>query len=435
MKRFFLILVVFWSALRMQSQESLRVWSLEDCLNYALEHNIQVKKSKVNLQSGDEDLLQSKAQLFPSLSAGISQSVVNYPSDNVSSNNSYSGSYNVSANLRLYDGGRRTNTIKQNELRQNLNELAVEQSENDIRISLIQAYMQVLYAMESVRINENTVEVSMMQLERASELLKAGSISKVDLAQMESQHSSDKYRLVTSQASLANYTLQLKQLLELDITEEIAILAPDLTLDQIMAPLSDKETIYQTSLTVMPEVKSSLLNIDIAGLEIQKAKAGYLPSLSLNAGITSGNSSGIGTSFGTQLWDMMNESIGLSLSIPIFSNRDNKTAVNKAKLASINSELDWMSAQKQLLRTVEGLYLDATSSQNQYLAAVEQVKYSEETYTLIEEQFFLGMKNTLELLTAKNNLLNAQQEMLQSKYMAVMNIQLLNVYQDRPIMI
>jgi len=435
MKRFFLILVVFWSALRMQSQESLRVWSLEDCLNYALEHNIQVKKSKVNLQSGDEDLLQSKAQLFPSLSAGISQSVVNYPSDNVSSNNSYSGSYNVSANLRLYDGGRRTNTIKQNELRQNLNELAVEQSENDIRISLIQAYMQVLYAMESVRINENTVEVSMMQLERASELLKAGSISKVDLAQMESQHSSDKYRLVTSQASLANYTLQLKQLLELDITEEIAILAPDLTLDQIMAPLSDKETIYQTSLTVMPEVKSSLLNIDIAGLEIQKAKAGYLPSLSLNAGITSGNSSGIGTSFGTQLWDRMNESIGLSLSIPIFSNRDNKTAVNKAKLASINSELDWMSAQKQLLRTVEGLYLDATSSQNQYLAAVEQVKYSEETYTLIEEQFFLGMKNTLELLTAKNNLLNAQQEMLQSKYMAVMNIQLLNVYQDRPIMI
>jgi len=433
MKRLFLILSVFLIALGAQSQESLRMWSLEDCLNYALEHNIQVKKSKVNLLASDEDWQLSKAQLFPSLSAGISQSVVNYPSDNVSSNNSYSGSYNVTANLRLFDGGRRTNTIKQNELRQNLNELAVEQSENDIRISLVQAYMQVLYAMESVRINENTVEVSRMQLERASELLRAGSISKVDLAQMESQHSSDKYRLITSQASLANYTLQLKQLLELDITEEMAILTPDLTLDKIMAPLSDKQTIYQTALTVMPEVKSSLLSMDIAGLEIKKAQAGYLPSLSLNAGISSGNSSGIGTSFGTQLWDRMNESIGLSLSIPIYSNRENKTAVNKAKLASVTSELDWMTTQKQLLRTVEGLYLDATSSQNQYLAAVEQVKYTEETYTLIEEQFFLGMKNTLELLTAKNNLLNAQQEMLQSKYMAVMNIQLLNVYQDKPI--
>jgi outer membrane protein len=293
--------------------------------------------------------------------------------------------------------------------------------------------MQVLYAMESVRINENTVEVSKLQYERASELLKAGSISRVDLAQIESQHSSDKYRLVVSQASLNNYLLQLKQLLELDITEEIAILAPDLTLEMILTPLSNKETIYQTALTVMPEVKSSQLSMRIAGLEIQKAKAGYLPSLSLNADIGTGHASGTGLSFGTQMWDRMNESIRLSLNIPIFSNRENKTAVNKSKLASITSELDWLNTQKQLLRTVEGLYLDATSSQNQYLAAVEQVKYSEETYTLIEEQFFLGMKNTLELLTAKNNLLNANQELLQSKYMAVMNIQLLNIYQDMPV--
>ena len=435
MTRLNLILVFVLAAFGMQSQENVRTWSLQDCLNYALEQNISVKKSKVNQLSGYEDLQLSKAQLFPSLSAGISQSAVNYPSNGAMTNSSYSGSYNLSASLRLYDGGRRTTTIKQNELRQDLNGLAVEQSENDIRLSLIQAYMQALYAKESVRINENTVEVSKLQFERASELLQAGAISKVDLAQIESQHSSDKYRLVVSQASLNNYLLQLKQLLELDITEEIAIPAPDLTLEMIMSPLSDKETIYRTALTVMPEVKSSLLSMDMASLEIQKAKAGYLPTLSLNADIGTGYASGNGLSFGTQMWDRMNESIRLSVNIPIFSNRETKTAVNKAKLASITSELDWINTQKQLLRTVEGLYVDATSSQNQYLAAVEQVKYSEESYTLIEEQFFLGMKNTLELLTAKNNLLNAQQELLQSKYMAVMNIQLLNIYQDREVTI
>jgi outer membrane protein len=373
--------------------------------------------------------------MFPSLSAGISQSVVNYPSDGAISNNSYNGSYSLSANWRLYDGGRRTTTIKQNELRQHVNELAVEQSENDIRLSLVQAYMQALYAMESVRINENTVEVSRLQYERASDLLRAGSISKVDLAQIESQHSTDKYRLVVSQASLDNYLLQLKQLLELDITEEIAIQVPDLTLDMIMKPLADKQTIYQTALTVMPEIKSSQLSMDLAGLEIKKAKAAYLPSLSLNVDIGSGHASGVGTTFGTQMWDRMNESLRLSISIPIFSNRENKTAFNKARLASVTSELDWLNTQKQLLRTVEGLSLDATSSQNQYLAAVEQVNYSEETYQLIEEQFFLVMKNTLELLTAKNNLLNARQEMLQSKYMAVMNIQLLNIYQNQPVFV
>ena len=355
MTRFaFLFLVLSLTVFDVHPQEYVRVWSLQDCLNYALEQNIQVKKSKLNLLSGDEDLQQSKAQMFPSLSAGISQSVVNYPS---AGDNTYSGSYGVSAGLTLFDGGRRTNTIKQNELRQNVNELAVEQSENDIRISLVQAYMQVLYAMESVRTNENTVEVSKMQFERASELLKAGSISRVDLAQIESQHSSDKYRLVVSQTSLDNYRLQLKQLLELDIAEEIAIMVPDLTLDMIMTSLSDKQTIYRTALDVMPEVKSSQLNMDIAGLEIRKAQAGYLPTLSLNADIGAGHASGVGAAFGTQMWDRMNESVRLSLNIPIYSNRQNQTAVNKARLASITSELDWMNTQKQLLRTVEALFV------------------------------------------------------------------------------
>ena len=425
-----LILSIILSLSTIHAQEHIRTWSLQECLDYALAQNIQVKKSKISLMSGDEDLQQSKAQMFPSLSAGVSQSVGNYLS---TGDNSYNGSYSISAGLTLFDGGRRTNTIKQNELRQTINELAVEQSENDIRISLVQAYMQVLYAMESVRINENTVEVSKMQVERAADLLMAGSISKVDLAQMESQHSSDKYRLVASQASLDNYKLQLKQLLELDINEEMAIVVPDLTLEVIMTLLPDKKSVYQTALQVMPEVKSSLLGIDVAGLEIKKAQAGYLPTLSLSADVGTGHTSGVGGGLGTQMWDRLNEGLRLSLSIPIYSNRANKTAINKAKLASFTYELDWMGTQKQLLRVVEGLYLDATSSQNQYMAAVEQVKYNEETYALIEQQFFLGMKNTLELLTAKNNLLSARQEMLQLKYMAVMNIQLLNIYQHLPV--
>jgi len=433
MKRLLLMIMLMLTVFVVQSQENVRRWTLQDCLNYALEHNIQVKKSKVSQLSGAEDLAQAKAQLFPSLSAGVSQSVVNYPSDAAMTNNSYNGSYSLSASWTLFDGGRRTTTILQNQMRQDMNQFAVEQSESDIRVALVQAYMQTLYAMESVRTNENTVEVTKTQYDRSSELLRAGSISRVDLAQIESQYSSDKYRLVAAQTSLDNYLLQLKQLLELDITEHVEIAAPELTTEQIMTPLSDKQTIYQTALAVRPEMKISQLNMDLAELDIKKAKAGYLPTLSLNADIGTGNASGSSLSFGTQAWDRLNESLRLSLNIPIFSNRNNKTAVNKARLASITGELDLQNTQKQLLRTIEGFYLDATSSQNQYLAAVEQVKYSEGTYQLIEEQFFLGMKNTLELLTAKNNLLNARQELLQSKYMALMNIQLLNIYQNMPV--
>jgi len=433
MRRLKTILFLLAVVITVKSQEPAKIWTLDDCIQYALEHNIQVKKSKVSKLSGEEDLQLAKAQLFPSLSASVSQSFVNYPSDKATTNNSYTGNYNVSASLRLFDGGRRLNSIKQNEIQQDVNDLVVEQSENDIRISLVQAYMQALYAMESVKINENTVEVSLVQRDRGEELLKAGSISKADLAQLESQYSSDKYRLVAAQTNLDNYLLQLKQLLELDITEQVLINIPELTTDDIMVILPDKESIYHTSLSVMPEVKSSELNIDVADLEIKKARAGYYPSLSLNAGVGTGHASGTGIGFDDQIWNRFNESVGLTLSIPIYSNRENKTAVNKAKYASVTSQLELINTQKQLLRTVEGIYLDATSSQNQYLAAVEQVKSVDESYKLVEEQFYLGMKNTLEMLTAKNNLLNAQQEMLQSKYMAVMSIQLLNIYQNNPI--
>lgn len=420
-------------AIALNAQENVKLWTLHDCMDYALEHNIQVKKSKVSQLSGNEDLAQSKAQLFPSLSAGTSHNYTNYPSSDVETNNSYSGNYNVSANWKLFDGGRRVNSIKQSEIQQDVNELSVQQSENDIRLSIVQAYMQVLYAIESVRTNENTVDVSKLQRDRGEELLKAGSISRVDLAQLESQYSSDKYRLVTSQANLDNYILQLKQLLELDITDEIAVGTPELSADDILKLLPDKETIYNVSLSVMPEVKSSELGVSIAELEIKKARAGYLPSLSMNASVNTGHASGTGIGFGEQMWNRFNENIGLTLSVPIYSNRENKTAVNKARYASITSELELINTRKQLLKTVESIYLDATSAQNQYLAAVEQVRYTEESYTLIDEQFALGMKNTLELLSAKNDYLNAQQELLQAKYMAVMSIQLLNIYQNNPV--
>lgn len=416
-----------------QAQDQPVRWTLRACLDYALEHNIQVKKSKVSHLSGLEDTEQAKAQLFPSLSASVTQGFVNYPSTDVVSNNSYSGNYSVNANWTLFDGGQRIQAIKQQKIQNTVDELGIEQNEDDIQISLIQTYMQVLYAMESVRISRNTVEVSTAQRDRAVQLLNAGSISKVDLAQLESQLSTDKYQLVVAQTNLDSYKLQLKQLLELDINQDIELVMPALTERDILSPLPEKQTVYNTSLAVMPQVRSSQLSVDIAELEKKKAKAGFLPSLSMNAGIGTGHLSGTDYAFGSLLWNKFNESVGLTLSIPIFSNRQYKTAYNKSKYAITTSELELLNTQKQLLKTVEGIYLDATSSQTQYTSATERLSYVEESYNLIDEQFTLGMKNTLELLTEKNNYLTAQQEQLQAKYMALMSIQLLNIYQKKPV--
>lgn len=434
MKHFTLILLAcLLFPLGIHAQDGSKVWTLHDCLDYALEHNIQVKKSKISYLSGQEDTELAKAQLFPSLSASVTQGFVNYPSGDAVSNTSYSGNYSVNANWTLFDGNRRTNAIKQQKMQNQVDELGVEQSEDDIQIALVQAYMQLLYATEAVRINQNTVDVSQAQRDRAAELLKAGSISSVDFAQLESQLSTDKYQWVVAQTNLDNYKLQLKQLLELDITEDIRVAVPKLDSEDVMSPLPNKQVIYNTALEVMPEVKSSELGIDIAELDIKKAKGGYLPTLSLNAGIGTGHLSGTDYTFGSQVWNKFNESVGLTLSIPIFSNRENKTALNKAKLAVTTRQLELLNTQKALLKTVEGIYLDATSAQTQYTSAMERLGYVKQSYNLTQEQFFLGMKNTLELLTEKNNWLTAQQEVLQSKYMAIMSIQLLNIYQKKPI--
>jgi len=414
-------------------QEAKKEWTLQDCINYAVENNIQIKQSKLTQLSGKEDLEQAKAQLFPILSGQVNQDFVNYPSDRVLTNNQYSGSYKVSANWVLYDGNKRVNAIKQEELNDQANLLDVETNVNDIRMALVRAYMQVLYATEGVTLSSQTMDVSKAQVDRARELFDAGSISRVDLSQLESEYASDQYNLVKAQNNLASYKIQLKQLLEMDLSETIEVKWPEITDTDVRYPLPEKQMIYNTALEVMPEIERASLEIDIADLDIKKAKAGYLPSISLSAGVGTGNVSGMDYSFGQQAWDKMNESISLNVSVPIYSQRKNKTAVNKAKFNSYSSSLDLLNKQKGLLKEVETVYLDASSSQNQYSAAKENLSFAEESYQLTEEQFNLGMKNTVELLTQKNNKFAAQQQMLQAKYMAVMSIELLNIYQGKEV--
>lgn len=417
------------------AQEKPEKWTLQSCLEYALANNIQIKQSRINELSGLEDTELAKAQLFPSLSADITQGYVNYPSSQATDNHSYSGNYSINANWTLFDAGRRNKAIKQQKLQNEMDRLSTEENEDDIRIAIVQTYLQVMYAMESVEINKNTVETAKAERDRAAELYKAGSISAVDLAQLESQYSTDKYQLTVAETTLDNYKLQLKQLLELDISEEIQLAMPEIAESEVVAPLQDKEIIYATSLAVMPQIQNRELAIQSAELEVKRAKAAYWPTLSMNAGVGTGHLSGTNYNFGNKIWNNFNESVGISITIPIFAQRENKTAYNKAKLAITTSQLDLLNTQKELLQEVESTYLDATSAQSQYLSASERLAYVKQSFELTEEQFFLGMKNTLEMLTEKNNLLNAQQEVLQSKYMAIMSIQLLNILQKKPVSI
>ena len=413
------------------AQDSLKVWTLGECLDYALENNIQLRQSRNDYLSGIEDTEEAKAALFPSLSASATQGYTNYPSSNATDRNSYTGTYGLNAGMTLYEGGKLRTAVKQQQVQNRIDALAVEESANDIRIAIVQAYMQCLYAAESVTVNRSTAEASKARRDRAEAMWQAGSISKVDFAQLESQYVSDEYQVVVARTSLDNYKLQLKQLLELDITEEMNLAAPAIQESEVLSALPAKAEIYATALDAMPEIKRGELGVESAELGIKQARAGFFPSVSHSAGIGTGHMSGGGFESGSQVWNRFNENIGLSVSIPIFSNRKNRTAVNKARIAVSNSYLERQNLEKQLLREVESAYLDAVSAQSQYTAAREKQRYAQQSYDLTDEQFRVGMKNTVELITAQNELTAARQEVLQAKYMALLNIELLDIYQGK----
>ena len=405
------------------AQEASKTWTLQECLDYAYQNNIQVRQSRNNQLSGIEDTKQAKAALFPSLVASTTQSYTNYR---------YTGTYGITAGMTIFEGGKLRTEVKRQKVQNQMDALSVEESVNDIRIAIVQAYMQCLYAADAVRINRSTAEASKAQRDRAEEMLRTGSISRVDFAQLQSQYSSDEYQIVVAGSTLDNYKLQLKQLLELDIMEEMNPAVPGVKEENVLKALPPKNEVYETALKVMPQIRRGELGIEAAKLEEKSARAGFFPSISLSASVGTGHMSNNDFESGSQIWNRFNENVGLTLNIPIFSNRKNRTAVNKAKIALNDSYLEWTSLQKELLRNVESAYLDAVSAQAQYLSAREKEKYARESYELTSEQFRVGVKNTVELITAQNEYSAAQQQVLQAKYLTLLSIELLNIYQGLP---
>lgn len=443
-KRELIFFAAFTTFLSANAQEK-QTWSLDDCINYALEKNIQLQQNKISLQESEVDVKTAKAALFPSLSFNTGQNVVNRPyqqnsatvsgTEIISSNNktTYNGSYSLNAQWTLWNGGQRLNNIKQQKKNQEIAELSVAETENTLKEEITKLFLQILYADESVNINKGTLEVSKATYERAKELFNQGSISKADLAQLESQVGNDEYQLVTSESSLRNYKLQLKQMLELDGTAEMELELPVLDDAKVMQLLPSQEDVYQTALTNRPEIQSSKLSIDNAKLAISSAKSGYFPTISLSASTSSMTNNSSQNNWAQQMKYGWNNMIGLNISVPIFNNRQTKSAVEKAQFQYNSSLLNLQDKQKGLYTDIETIWLDALNAQQQYAAAEVKLKSSQTSFDMVNEQFKLGMKNTVELLTEKNNLLSAQQQRIQAKYMAILNRTLLDFYAGKDI--
>lgn len=412
-------------------------WDLNKCINYALEHNIQVNSKKLDVETQKVNLNQSKSDRLPNVSASVSE---NFNNSKKITNNTYgawdpntSTAFSVSSSLTLFEGNSITNGIKKSMLNLDMANLDVEITQNSIILSITQAYLNVLYAKETVDYTNEMVAASEKEVERTRELYKAGSASKLDLVQMESQFSSDKYSLVLAKNELNSKTTDLKQLLEIPVVDTFKVSFPEVTLTESLTMLPSKTDAYNTALSTRPEIKSSQLSKNIAELNLKIAKAGYYPSLTMSAGLSANYSSNSIGSFSNQISDGQIQRLGVALNIPIFSKNTNRNSVQLSKISISQAELSQQETEKNLLQTVETVYLNADASVSRYNSATEQLKSATESYNLSEEQFNLGMINVVELLKAKTSYLNAKSEFIQSKYAAILNKKILDFYMGKTI--
>lgn len=384
-QRMLFFTVILASAMPFSAQEA-KQWSLKDCIQYALDKNIQLRQEKISLQESEEEVRSAKAALFPSLSFNTGQNIVNRPfqeqsamvngTEIIESNNktTYNGSYNLSAQWTVWNGNKRLNNIKQQKTNRNIARLNVSEAENTLQEEIARLFIQILYADESVAINKATLEGSQATFERGEELFNEGSLSKAVLAQLEAQVSNDQYQLVTAESTLRSYKLQLKQLLELNGSQEMNLILPQPDDLQIMALLPSKEDVYQTALLTRPEIQSGKLSIENAKLSLSSAKAGYMPTISLSASTSSMTNNASQNNWAHQMKYGWNNMIGLNISIPISDQRQTKTAVRKARLQYSASLLTLSDIQKTLYSNIENAYLDALNAQQQYKAAGAKLK-------------------------------------------------------------
>ena len=405
------------------------VWSYQDCVDYAHEQNISLRQARLKKLSSSYDLEAAKAQWFPTLNFSTSQGFTNYPrpADNQKSN-TYTGTYNFNANWTIYNGKKRENTIKKEKINEDYYDLNTEQLENNLKTQILIQYLQILYSKEAIQVAKEAADVSKYQMERAEELMNTGRLSKVDYTQLKSQYSQDLYTVTNAESTYETYKLELKNLLQLGIANDMNLQTVEFTEEEVMQALPNKIDVYNKAVTWLPELKKYQLSVDMSDLDIEIAKAQGRPTLTANASVGTQNGTGTGYSFGDQLLNGLNEHIGVTFSVPIIDQKTTKTAVAKAKVNKLTSELDVLDQLKTIGDDIEGYYISANRMQAEYQSGKAKLESTQLTDELTNEKFKIGKVNTLELMQAHRDYYDARISLLQSKYMAILNIKMLKYY-------
>ncbi|WP_430425899.1 TolC family protein [Maribacter litoralis] len=441
MKHFIIIASIlishFGFAQDVETNSSSKIWSLEDCISYAIENNITIKDADINTNISEVDYNASKSAKLPNLFGSASQNfssgttidpiTSDYVSDQIHSTN-----LGINSSVTLFQGNQLNNQVKQNKLLIEQNSLLAQEAKNNIVISILESYLQTLYSKEGISIAENNLNASEKEVLRAKSRLDAGTIALSDYTEAQSQAATNKFNVIAAKNDYELNIINLKQLLELSPLEDLQIETVDENQDLIHLELN-REAIYTNALAYLPEVEASNTNILINEKELDIAKGGYLPTLSLTGSLGTGYTSISDNTFTDQLDVNFNQRLGLSLNIPIFNRNQTKSAVQIASFNIEKAEIQKQIVEKEVIKKVETAYQNALSSQEQLIAAEVSKEAAEQSYNLAQKKYELGDLSTTDLVISQNTYTNAQQSYLQSKYLNILYHQLLQFYQGNEI--
>ena len=413
-------------------------WTLRQCTEYAISHNLQIKQKDNLCRQRELQLSTARNKRLPDLSGTVSESFSfgrGLTMDNTYTNRSTSStSFSLSTSVPLFTGFQIPNTIKLNQLNLEAATQDLEKAKNDIRMQVAKAYVQILYNMEIADVAVRQIEIDSMQVVRLERFLENGKASGADVSQQKATLAQSQLTATQADNNLHLSLLTLTQLLELPTPEGFSVVRPDLTNQNILNIPNDPNIIYQEALLIKPEVRAEQLRLNASEKSIKVAQAALYPTLSFSGGLQTNyyKVSGMpADNFSSQLKNNFSQYIGLNLKIPIFNRFSTRNSIRSAHIDRENQQLQLDNVKKSLYKEIQQVYFNAVAAQAKYESSEVARQSSEDAFKLMQAKYENGKANITEFNEAKNRYLKAESDLVQARYEYLYQNSLLDFYRGK----
>lgn len=440
MKRIIIIMCFVVGCLSIQAQQK---WTLRQCIDYAIENNIEIKQQELKVKASEVDLNTTKSSRLPNLEASINQQfsfgqIVDYTTNTNITNNASGARLSVSSSTPVFTGFRITNQIARDKLNLQAATEGLKKAKENLELNVTSFYLEVLFKKEILKVHQEQAELTSKQVRRTEDLVEAGKVPRSQLYDIKAQLAKDELNITTAQNTLDLAVLDLSQLLNLESVENFDVSEPEMgnVLQDNLASILPPYDIYQIALNVKPHIKEAEYNVESKKKSLKIAQSGYYPSLSFGMGYGTSVQRRYGRenpTFSDQFNDNESKYFGFTLSIPIFSRFQTRNQVRSARLDISNQKLILDNVKLALYKEIQQAHQSATAAQAKFISTEKAYEAAAESYKYAEDRYEIGKSTVFEFNEAQTKLLSSKSEQIQAKYEFLFRAKILDFYRGEEI--